>query len=142
MGAPYNNIDLRLEAACEELLTESSNFSAITIATGLNDGTREEDCVIASCDSASERIFDSGLWEADCNISIYTNADATSALATHRTRTANMRDLFMDDGIETSLTGTDESILVSSVHNYSTAQSVEERFFISSLSFTAILSAT
>ena len=128
MGAPYNNIDLRLEAACEELLTESSNFSAITIATGLNDGTREEDCVIA--------------WEADCNISIYTNADATSALATHRTRTANMRDLFMDDGIETSLTGTDESILVSSVHNYSTAQSVEERFFISSLSFTAILSAT
>jgi len=53
-----------------------------------------------------------------------------------------MRDLFMDDGIETSLTGTDESILVSSVHNYSTAQSVEERFFISSLSFTAILSAT
>ena len=142
MGAPYNNIDLRLEAACKELLTESGNFSAITIATGLNDGTREEDCVIASCDNASERLFDSGLWEADCNISIYTNADATGALTTHNTRTGNMRDLFMDDGIETSLSGTDLSILVSSVHAYAVNQSIEERFFISTLNFTAILSAT
>ena len=48
----------------------------------------------------------------------------------------------MDDGIETSLNGTDESILVSSVHNYAIAQSLEERFFVSSLNFTTILSAT
>lgn len=142
MAAPYNNIDLRIEGACKELLTESGNFSAITIVTGLNDGTREEDCVIASCDSANERIFDTGLWEADCNVSVYTNADATNALATHKTRTANMRDLFMDDGIETSMTGTDEAILVSSVHGYGLSQSIESRFFISALNFTAILSAT
>ena len=142
MGAPYNNIDLRLEAACKELLTESGNFSAITITTGLNDGTREEDCVIASCDNASERIFDTGLWEADCSVSIYTNADATNALATHTTRTANMRDLFMDDGIETSLNGTDQSILVSSVHSYAISQTIEERMFVSSLNFTTIVSAT
>ena len=142
MAAPYNNIDLRLEAACKELLTESGNFSAITVAPGLNAGTREEDCVIASCDSARERIFDTGLWEADCNVSIYTNADATNALSTHKTRTANMRDLFMDDGIEASLNGTDEALLVSSVHDYALSQSLEERFFVSSLSFTSILSAT
>jgi len=141
MAAPYNNIDLRLEAACKELLTESGNFSAITIATGLNDNVREEDCVIATCESASERIFDTGLWEADCSVNLFTNADASGALATHKTRTANMRDLFMDSTIETSLNGTDEAILVSSVHGYATTQSVEERFFVSTVNFTVIVSA-
>ena len=141
MGSPYNNIDMRLEAACKELITEGGSFSAITITTGLSDNTREEDCIISTCDNCSERIFDSGLWEADSTITLYTNADASGALATHKTRTAQMRDLFMDDAIEASLTGTDESIIVSSVHGYGTGQQIEERFFLSTLTFTCILSA-
>ena len=141
MGSPYNNIDLRLEAACKELITEGGSFSAITISTGLSDNTREEDCIIATCDSATERIFDTGLWEADCSINLYTSADASGALATHKTRAANMRDLFMDSGIEASLTGTDESIIVSSVHAYNLTNQTEERFFLSTVNFTVIVSS-
>ncbi len=143
MGAPYNNIDTKVEAAMAEVITEASLSltDSGVLRTGIDDEIKEENCIICHVDAAEEHVARSGIWNVSCIVSVYTNMDATSALANHKSNVAKVRDLFMDDALHTTLTATDESILVSGVTSYSLTNETEGRFALGSLRFGVIAGA-
>ena len=144
MGAPYNNIDTKVEAALAEVITEAS--LSLTdygvLRTGIDDEIKEENCIICLVESAEEEIARSGIWAVQCTVSVYTNMDAAAALANHKSNVAKVRDLFMDDALDTTLTATDESILVSGITTYKINNSTEERFAVGDVTFGIIAAAT
>lgn len=147
MGAPYNNIDIKVEAALKEVITEAiAAGTTLTdygvIRTGIDGLDKEENCIVCYIDSADEQIGRSGVWSISCMVTVYTNMDGGSALANHKANVATIRDLFMDDAIHVTITATDENLLVSGVVSYSITNDVEERFAVGSLRFNLIAAAT
>jgi len=144
MGAPYNNIDTKVEAALAEVITEAS--LSLTdygvLRTGIDDELKEENCIICLVESAEEEVARSGIWAVQCTVTVYTNMDAAAALANHKSNVAKVRDLFMDDVLDATLTATDESILVSGITSYKINNSTEERFAVGDVTFGIIASAT
>ena len=147
MGAPYNNIDIKVEASLKEVITDAITAGTTLtdyggIRTGIDSLVKEENCIVCYVDSASEQIGRTGVWNISCAITVYTNMDGSGAMANHKANTATVRDLFMDDDIHTTITATDESLLASGVVSYSITNDVEDRFAVGGLRFNLIASAT
>ena len=122
MSSPYNNVDAKLELAVKEVIEESSFWSTYSTdydaLTGINDGAFEKNGIVCYAESSEERLVGTGLWSVRMVVDIRSNVDATSSATTHRTLLANIRDLFMDDGITTTLDATDQTIRTSGVVGY------------------------
>ena len=148
MGTPYNNIDTRLETALAEVLTESiSGGLALVghgvIITGLDDEVTEENRIICQVDSAEELNPQTGIWNVNCIISIFTNMDTTpspGAFSNHKSNVALTRDLFMDDALAATLTATDANIIVSGITGYKVTNEIQDRFALGTISFGVIAS--
>ena len=67
MGAPYNNIDTKVEAAMAEVITEASLSltDSGVLRTGIDDEIKEENCIICHVDAAEEHVARAGM----CNVS-------------------------------------------------------------------------
>jgi hypothetical protein len=148
MGAPYNNIDTKVEAALAEVISDAITAGTLSLTdygvlrTGIDDEIKEENCIICLVESAEEEIARSGIWAVQCTVTVYTNMDAAAALANHKSNVAKVRDLFMDDALDTTLTATDESVLVSGITSYKINNSTEERFAVGDVTFGIIAAAT
>ena len=148
MGAPYNNIDTKVEAALSEVITDAISAATLSltdhgvIRTGIDDDLTEENNVTCYVDAASESFAVSGVWEVNCIVSINTNLDATNALANHKSNVAKIRDLFMDDGLVTTLNASDEDILVSGIQAYSVSNATDNRYAVGNITFGIIVSAS
>ena len=145
MASPYNNVDSKLELAIKEVIEESSFWSTYSTdydaLTGINDGAYEQNGIVCFAESAEERLVGTGLWSVRMVVEIRSNVDAASSATTHRTLLANIRDLFMDDGITTTLDATDQTIRTSGVFGYRFTQGVEDRFLVGAVSFDVVASA-
>ena len=136
----YNDVDGKLEAVIENLLTAQaattgSNIASTTIHTGLSTADVTEDLIFALVESASETPSGTGNWLCSTTVAIYTQAE-TNTLATHRARVAEGRDVFMSDCIVASITDdSTETLTCLAVQNYSFAQRVEDGYFIGEISF-------
>lgn len=147
MAAPYNNIDTKIEAALSEVISDAITAGTVlpgygALRTGIDDEAREENCIVCQVDSAAEQVARSGVWNVSCIVSVYTNMDHGLGFTYHKSNVAKVRDLFMDDALHTTLTATDESILVSGVTSYKISNSTQERFAVGDVSFGIIASAT
>lgn len=136
----YNDVDGKLEAVIEILLTTQaattgSNIASTTIHTSLSTSDVTEDLIFALVESASETPSGTGNWLCSTTVAIYTQAE-TNTLATHRARVAEVRDVFMSDCIVASITDdSTETLTCLAVQNYSFAQRVEDGYFIGEISF-------
>ena len=147
MGAPYNNIDIKVEAALKEVITEAITAGTTltdygVIRTGIDSLDKEENCIVCYVDSAAELVGRRGVWNVSCMVTVYTNMDGTGGLANHKANVATIRDLFMDDALHTTITATDENLLASGVVSYSITNDVEDRCAAGGLRFNLIASAT
>ena len=136
----YNDVDGKLEAVIENLLTTQpattgSNIASTTIHTGLSTADVTEDLIFALVESASETPSGTGNWLCSTTVAIYTQAE-TNTLATHRARVAEVRDVFMSDCIVASITDdSTETLTCLAVQNFAFAQRVEDGYFIGEISF-------
>ena len=136
----YNDVDGKLEAVIENLLTTQaattgSNIASTTIHTGLSTADVTEDLIFALVEGAEESPAGTGNWMCSTTVAIYTQAE-TNTLATHRARVAEVRDVFMSDCIVDSITDdSTETLTCLAVQNYSFAQRVEDGYFIGEISF-------
>ena len=148
MAAPYNNIDTKIEAALSEVISDAITAETVSLSnygvlrTGIDDETREENCIVCQVDSAAEQVARSGVWNVSCIVSVYSNMDHALGFTYHKSNVAKVRDLFMDDALHTTITATDESVMVSGVTSYSITNEVEDRFAVGALRFSLIASAT
>ena len=99
----YNDVDGKLEAVLENLLTTQaattgSNIANVPLHTGLSTADVTEDLIFALVESAEESPSGTGNWLCSTTVAIYSQAE-TNTLATHRGRVAEVRDLFMNTNL-------------------------------------------
>ena len=103
----YNDVDGKLEAVLENLLTTQaattgSNIANVPLHTGLSTADVTEDLIFALVESAEESPSGTGNWLCSTTVAIYSQAE-TNTLATHRGRVAEVRDLFMNTNLVTNI---------------------------------------
>ena len=139
----YNDVDGKLEAVLQNLLTSQaattgSNIASVDIHTGLSAVDVTDDLIFGMVESASETPAGTGNWVCSTTVAVYTSAH-DSGLFVHRGRVAEVRDVFMSDCIATSITDdSTETLTCVAVQNFSFAQRVEDGYFIGEISFDAI----
>jgi hypothetical protein len=108
MAAPFNDLESKLEAAMLAVvntltLTVAEGEGEIVKNTGLDADAFGIPSVIVSCESTGDETpRDTGNFLCRATVTISTHSsDAT--LAAHRSRVATVRDAFLDDAIETTL---------------------------------------
>ena len=74
-----------------------------------------------------------GNFNVELTVRLVESMDDT-ALATHQTRVAVMRDLFMDDGIAATLSDEDEDVTVFGVRSFRTSKMTEDRNWVAEVS--------
>ena len=148
MGAPYNNIDTRIENALASWVQGCITVGACSLTdygclkTGLDDETMEENRIIISVVGAEELIARSGIWNSVIRVTVYTNMDSTGGFANHKANVGVMRDLFMESGLITALNSATADVIFSGVGTYKVENQIEERSAVGSISFGLIASAT
>ena len=136
----YNDVDGKLEAILKNLLTTQkattdSNLASVDIHTGLSNEDVSEDLIFGLVESAAETPGGSGNFMCSVTVAIYTSAHANT-LAVHRARVSEVRDLFMNTTIETSITNdSTESLTCLAVQNFSYDQRLEDNYFVGEISF-------
>ena len=139
----YNDVDSRLEAALENLVTtqkavSGSNISSVAVHTGLSSENVPEDIIVCFAESAQETISGTGTWTVSCSVMVYSSADSTG-LATHRLRVSEVRDVFMDTDIVTTVNADNTEVLTAiAFQNFSFSQRAEERHFVGEITFDVI----
>jgi len=136
----YNDVDGKLEAVLKNLLTtqkatSGSNIASVDIHTGLSNEDVAEDLIFGLVESAAETPGGTGNFMCSVTVAVYTSAHANT-LAVHRARVSEVRDLFMNTTIATSITSDSTAALTClAVQNYSFAQRLEDNYFIGEISF-------
>ena len=115
MAAPYNDLLSKAEAACKSVI-DGLGLSGVTVNTGIDDDTLELPYVVCYASGSTEVVVDTGLDRVRMQIILCSDAEATTGLATHRTRVATVTDLFRDEDIIASLTAAEEDFGVIHVH--------------------------
>lgn len=139
----YNDVDGKLEAALENLVTTQkavtgSNIASVAVHTGLSATDVDEDLIVCFAESARETFTATGTWTVSCSVLVYTSAD-TNSLATHRARVAEVRDVFMNDcNDETINSDTTEELTIIAFQGFAFSQRVEERHFVGDISFDVV----
>ena len=139
----YNDVDSRLEAALENLVTTQkgvtgSNIANIAVHTGLSSDDVPEDVIVCFAESANETISGTGTWTVGCTVMVYSSADSTG-LAAHRLRVSEVRDVFMNTTMAATINNDATEVLtVIAFQNYSFSQRVEERHFVGEITFDVI----
>lgn len=103
MAAPFNDLLSKCEAACKSVI-DGLALTGVTVNTGLEDESLTLPYVVCYASSSTEEVVDSGLDRVVTEIIIVSDANATTALATHRSRVATIMDTFRDEDISTDLT--------------------------------------
>tara|TARA_B100000575_G_scaffold285561_1_gene281002 strand:- start:212 stop:508 length:297 start_codon:yes stop_codon:yes gene_type:complete len=88
----YNDVDGKLEAVLENLLTNQaattgSNIANVPLHIGLSTADVTEDLIFALVESTEETPSATGNWLYSTTVAIYSQAE-TNTLATHRGRVA------------------------------------------------------
>ena len=140
----YNDVDGKLEAVLKNLLTTQaattgSYIKTVDIHTGLSKEDVTEDLIFGMVESAEESPAGTGNWICSTTVAVYTSAHG-SGLGTHRSRTAEVRDVFMNDEIAQSITDdSTEALTCIAVQNFGFTQRVEDNYFIGEISFDVVL---
>ena len=119
----YNDVDGKVEAVLENLLTTQaattgSNIASVAIHTGLSTDDVTEDLIFGLVESAEESPSGTGNWICSTTVAVYTQAE-TNTLATHRARIAEVRDVMMNDGIKTDINSdSTETLTCIAVQNF------------------------
>ena len=127
----YNDVDGKLEAVLENLLTTQaattgSNIANVPLNTGLSTADVTEDLIFALVESAEESPSGTGNWLCSTTVAIYSQAE-TNTLATHRGRVAEVRDLFMNTNLVTNINAdSTETVTAIAAQNFAFAQRVED----------------
>ena len=136
----YNDVDGKLEAVLENLLTTQaattgSNIANVPLHTGLSTADVTEDLIFALVESAEESPSGTGNWLCSTTVAIYSQAE-TNTLATHRGRVAEVRDLFMNTNLVTNINAdSTETVTAISVQNFAFPQRVEDGYLIGEITF-------
>lgn len=102
MGAPYNDLFSKLEAAMKSVV-DALGLDGVTVNTGMDDDELTVPYVVCNADSAGEEVVkDTGLMEVSARVIVASEADAHD-MTTHRSRVATVFDAFMDDAIAATL---------------------------------------
>jgi hypothetical protein len=139
----YNDVDGKVEAVLENLLTTQaattgSNIASVAIHTGLSTDDVTEDLIFGLVESAEESPSGTGNWICSTTVAVYTQAE-TNTLATHRARVAEVRDVMMNDGIKTDINSdSTETLTCIAVQNFAFSQRVEDGYFIGEISFDVV----
>jgi hypothetical protein len=141
--AYYNDVDSRLEAALENLVTTQkavtgSSIAGVAVHTGLSAEDVPEDLIVCFAEAARETFTGTGTWTISCSVLVYTSAD-TNTLATHRARVSEVRDVMMNDGVATTINAdATEALTVIALQGFAFSQRVEERHFVGDISFDVV----
>lgn len=110
MAAPFNDIESKLEEAFKAYLDAAALSASVT--SGLSVEPKESPNVTVYCESANERLKDTGNYECEIAVDIFSptnreTSDDESApnpcLTRHRALVATVRDLIMTVGMEETI---------------------------------------
>ena len=136
----YNDVDGKLEAVLENLLTTQaattgSNIANVPLHTGISTADVTEDLIFALVESAEESPSGTGNCLCSTTVAIFSQAE-TNTLATHRGRVAEVRDLFMNTNLVTNINAdSTETVTAIAAQNFAFAQRVEDGYFIGEITF-------
>lgn len=140
MGAPYNNLLTKLEAAAEAYYAATVT-SPLTTFTGIEDATRTVPNVTFIATQGSEFPQGSGNFTVTLQMQVVTSIDETT-IANHKTYVARAFDAFMMDDLSTQLSAQATDFFVLGVNNPRISERTEARLQISELELDCYACAT
>lgn len=131
----YNSLEEKLETRAKAVLDDDSTFSgySITVSKGEDDDELGLPRCLVICEGGEESVPGLGNFNVELTVRLVESMDDTT-LATHQTRVAVMRDLFMDDGIAATLSDATEDVTVFGVRSFRVAKAVEDRNWVAEVS--------
>ena len=124
-----------MENIAKKAATTGSFIASVDIHTGLGTDDVEEDLIFGLVEIAEESPAGTGNGVCSTTVAVYTSAHG-SGLGTHRSRPAEVRDVFMNDEIAQSITDdSTEALTCIAVQNFGFTQRVEDNYFIGEISF-------
>lgn len=100
---PNNDVESKNEAAGKSVV-DGLSLTGVTSNTGQDDDMLALPNVICGCDQGDEEPLGTGIFRTVLRVTVNSPNNVDDALATHRTRVQTVRDAFMSDAIETTLT--------------------------------------
>ena len=146
MSSPYNSIETEIENVIATWLQGCIDIGACSftdygcLKTGLDEESLEENRIVISVVSAAELFAQSGIWNTEVRLIVYTNMDSTNALTNHRSNVGILRDTVMESNLVNSLNSSTSEVLFSGVGTYRADNQIEERSAVGGLTFNLIAS--
>jgi hypothetical protein len=139
----FNSLEEKLETRAKAVLDADSTFSgySIVVSKGEDDDELALPRCLAICNSGEESIPGLGNFKCELTVRLIESMDDTT-LATHQTHVAVMRDLFMDDGIASTLSDETEDVTVFAVISTALEKGVEERAWYSEVSLEVLAASS
>ena len=131
----FNSLEEKIETRAKAVLDDDSTFSgySITVSKGEDDDELALPRCLVICEGGEESVPGLGNFNVELTVRLVESMDDT-ALATHQTRVAVMRDLFMDDGIAATLSDETEDVTVFGVRSFRTSKMTEDRNWVAEVS--------
>jgi len=139
----YNSLEEKLETRAKAVLDADATFAgySIVVSKGEDDDELALPRCLVICNSGEESIPGLGNYKCELTVRLVESVDDTP-IATHQTRVAVMRDLFMDDGIASTLSDATEAVHVFAVISTAIEKGVEGRAWYSEVSLEVLAAAS
>lgn len=135
----FNNIERKTERAMAAYVkTIAATIDDCSVTTGISDEERTKDNIHCYVSGSAESIHGTGLWDAQCQVTVRSRIQRDDKLEKHSLRTAYVRDLFMDLQAPEVLSALerDFTAIPRSLRNKTTENRVDDPFWVTDFRFT------
>lgn len=135
----FNDVEAKAERAMMKYVrTIAATLDDCSITTGISDDERTQDNISCHVSGCAETVHNTGLWTAQCHITIRTRVKREDALIRHGLRTAYVRDLFMDPEAPSVLSALEETFTAQprSIRDRTTENRLDGEFWVTEFRFT------